>query len=180
MTVNNDSIIKNDIRARELMQVWFNEHGINPEVHIWQDTQRAYIASDAAVMYPAVADVLGVAFDGEDTSVVDDALWGAYLSYCEQAEMQVRRETLEAVTISEYEPSQTSAGASGMAYRQGEQIVTWEGKDGFYGCFAGVGEGGNYSESDDQGPYESRQDAIEALEGSIEDVEENEQWDEVY
>lgn len=155
MTTNHDSQIKNDIRARELLQAFLNERGVNPEIHIWPDGQRAYIASDAATMYPAIAQALRVEFDGEDTSAVNDELYEQYEYYCKQAAEQIREETKESEDVND--------GSQRESW-----LHTWEGVDGYYFCFSGVNRDGLYSESEDVGPFESRKDAREQALADVE------------
>lgn len=148
-----DSQIKNDIRARELMQAWFNEYDANPEIHIWQDTQSAYIASDAEAMYPVVALIINQhgtqVCDADDTGDINAAIYGEYEHFCEVAAEQIKGET------------QTSEDINDGTQRE-SRLHTWEGADGFYFCFSGVNRDGLYSESEDVGPFESREDAIAA------------------
>lgn len=55
------------------------------------------------------------------------------------------------ILLSEYEPHQTDAGASGMAYTRGDKLAIFfdPSVEEFGYCFYGVGDGGNAYESDD-------------------------------
>ena len=55
--------------------------------------------------------------------------------------------------------------------REGTKVCwlhTWRSKTGWYYCFSGVNEQGLYSESEDCGPYPSREAAREAAHKEIE------------
>ena len=150
MTVNLDSQINNDIRARELMQAWFNQYGVNPELHVWADDSRAYIASDADTMYPQVAAVINAhgtqVCDADDSSSINDAIYGEYEHFCEVAAEQIKNETQQSEDVND-------------GTQRESWLHTWEGADGFYFCFSGITRDGLYSESEDVGPFESRDEA---------------------
>lgn len=152
MMTNHDSQIKNDIRARELLQAFFNQHDINPEMHIWPDESRAYIASDAATMYPAVALVINQhgtqVCDADDTGSINDAIYGEYEHFCEVAADLIREETKESEDIND-------------GTQRESWLHIWEGEDGYYFCYSGVNRDGMYSESEDVGSFLSRDDARE-------------------
>lgn len=155
MTTNLDSQIKNDIRARELLQAWFNQYDVNPEIHIWQDTRSAYIASDADEMYPIVADIINqhgpVVCGADDRGDVNIAIYAEYEQFCAAAATQIKEETQESEDIND-------------GTQRESWLHTWEGADGYYFCFSGTNRDGLYSEGEDVGPFESREDArTEAL-----------------
>jgi len=54
------------------------------------------------------------------------------------------------VTLTEEPPSQTSAGTSGMSYKEGEQVSVWydEEDENWVYCYHGIAEDGNYFEDD--------------------------------
>lgn len=74
------------------------------------------------------------------------------------------------------DPHQTSAGSSGTAYSTGTRLVVYEIYDhtqedieeydekenGFYSYLDGIGDDGNFGESDDDGPYETADEAEKA------------------
>lgn len=157
MTISVDSQIKNDIRARELLQAFLNERGVNPEVHIWQDEERAYIASDAAQMYPLVAAALNVGYEDDDRSFVNDELMSRYEQFREEAERLIRDETAEREDVND--------GSQRESW-----LHTWEGKDGYYYCFSGINRDGLYSESEDVGPFESREEASASAHEAMESM----------
>lgn len=160
MGVNYDSVNQHDIRARQLLQDFFNEHGINPELHVWPDEGRGYIASYAEVTYPHVADIINAygtqACDREDIGSINNAIFGEYEYFCGEAAAKIQEETKQSEDIND-----------------GSQLEhwlhTWEGKDGFYFCFSNTTRDGLYFESEDIGPFESRDDARNEALASIED-----------
>lgn len=159
MATNYDSIIANDIRARELLQAFFNRYDTNPELHIWPDERRAYIASYAAVTYPVVAHVINEygteTCDGDDMSSVNDAIYGEYEYFCKEASVTIKEETQQSEDVND--------GSQRESW-----LHTWEGKDGFYYCFSGVNRDGLYSESEDIGPFESREQAHDVAMSDVE------------
>lgn len=160
---NLDSQINNDIRARELLQAFFNEHGVNPELHIWADDSRAYIASDADALYPQVAAVINdhgtETCDAEDVSSINNAIYGEYEHFCSIAEEQIKVETEQREDIND-------------GTQRESWLHTWEGMDGWYYCFSGINRDGLYSESEDVGAFDSRDEAREsALEAIADDGE---------
>jgi hypothetical protein len=156
---NLDSQIKNDIRARELLQKFFNQYGCNPELHIWPDESRAYVASDADALYPIVARIINdhgtQVCDTGDPSSTNDAIYGEYEHFCEVAEEQIKDETQQSEDVND--------GSQRESW-----LHTWEGKDGYYYCFSGVNKDGLCSESEDVGPFESRKEASEAAHEAME------------
>jgi hypothetical protein len=148
MATNYDSIAKNDIRARELLQAFFNQYDANPEIHIWPDESRAYIASDADQMYPLVARIIQQhgtqVCDIDDRGDINNAIYGEYEHFCEVAAEQIKSETQESEDVND-------------GTQQESWLHTWEGPDGFYFCYSGVNRDGLYSESEDVGPFESRE-----------------------
>lgn len=69
---------------------------------------------------------------------------------------------------------QTPAGASGMAYAAGSRLHIWsrpdtDGTISWFYCFSGVSRCGNYYESDDVGPFTSREEVEESANIEIEE-----------
>lgn len=153
MNTNLDCQVENSTRACQLLQEFFGEHGINPEIHIWTDEQSARIVGGAS--YARVAEIINrhgtQCCNSDDTLDVNTALYGEYEHYCEVAAKQIAEETNENISV--------RTGA----------LHTWQGKDGYYYCFSSVRNDGIYSESEDVGPFEDRQDAIDAAMDTIED-----------
>lgn len=143
MAVNQDSIIKNDIRAREYLQEFFVENGIDPIIIIWNEREFAYLESDS---YEEVGKIINAhgseVCDISDISDIERALYQEYLYFCKEAEEDIQRETQVGFDYP-------------MEGCTSSYIVTWEGKDGFYGCTCSINTNGLYSESDDVGPFES-------------------------
>jgi len=161
MTTSHDSQIKNDIRARELLQKFFNQHNANPEIHIWPDESRAYVASEAAEMYPVVARIINdhgtQVCDADDQSSINDAIYGEYEQFLEVAEEQIKAETEQRENVND-----------GMQHES--WLHTWEGRNGYYFCFSGINKDGLSSESEDVGPFESRKEASEAAHEAMESL----------
>lgn len=149
MPVNHDSQIQHDIRTRELMQSWFNEHDVNPEIHVWGDDDVKLVSESDL---NAVAQLLEV-----DPDDVNTALVNTYAGFCDRAEEQIREETKQSEPLDQ----------EGM---RESWLHTWEGKDGFYYCFSGTNKEGLYSESEDVGPHLSREDARENALESIDET----------
>jgi hypothetical protein len=67
--------------------------------------------------------------------------------------------------ILEGDPYQTPCPPSGMAWSTGTRLVVFESRgeegreDGFYSYLDGVGDGGNFFETDDLGPFATAQEA---------------------
>ena len=80
------------------------------------------------------------------------------------AEVEPGRVDIETITLSEAEPRQTPAGASGEAWQAGDKVtVFYSTEDGAFGyCFHGVGQGGLAYESEDVTGFHSPQEALEA------------------
>lgn len=154
MTTNMDSINQNDIRARELLQAWFNEHGINPVIRLNDlgDGDASLELIEGFATYTEVAEVINAhgtqACDAEDKSSINDAIYGEYEHFSRIAAEQIKDETKESEDIND--------GSQRESW-----LHTWEGKNGYYFCFSGVNRDGMYSESEDVGPFESREDARE-------------------
>lgn len=63
------------------------------------------------------------------------------------------------ILLSEQAPSQSENHPNGFAYRMGDMATIFE-RDGKFGfCFHGIGQGGNYYESDDFEGFDSPEDA---------------------
>lgn len=152
MTTNHDSMNSNDIRARELMQAWFNEHGINPVIRLndngYGDASLELI--DGFATYAETALIINQhgtqVCDADDTSDINTAIYGEYEHFMEVAAEQIKEETKESEDIND-------------GTQRESWLHTWEGKDGFYFCYSGINKDGLYSESEDVGPFEYRSDA---------------------
>lgn len=155
MTTNYDSLNQNDIRARELMQAWFNSYGINPIIRL---NDRGYGDAglellDGFASYVDVARVINEhgtqVCDTEDQSSINDAIYGEYEHFQETAEKEIAEKTKESEDIND-------------GTQRESWLHTWQGRDGFYYCYSGINRDGLYSESEDAGPFESREDARNA------------------
>jgi len=82
--------------------------------------------------------------------------------------------------ISEGAPQQTSAGASGMAYTVGEELVVYEENGEYYYFIEGVAKGGLAYETDDVGPFDSLEEALDDAYGYLAWVEEEARKEEEY
>jgi hypothetical protein len=72
----------------------------------------------------------------------------------------IKEATMKVVVLSEQAPqSGASANARWRGSTNGTEMVTWQEEDGkFYGCMQGIHEG-DWFESEDDGPYDSREEA---------------------
>lgn len=147
--VHVDSIVKNTMKARTLLQEFFTGHGINPLIIIWDGRDSAEFKEASAQEIGTIINTYGSqTCDIEDEESVKEALYQEYLYYCDEAESSIRKETQKVHAFP----------CEGM---RESYIVTWEGRDGFYGCTCGVNSRGIYSESDDVGPFESVEEVLE-------------------
>lgn len=67
--------------------------------------------------------------------------------------------TLNVTVISERTPHVFGDNHRNAGYQEGDEIASWQDKKGWYSCVQGIGPGGNWYESDDFGPFETRQEA---------------------
>ena len=132
-----DSDITLDLRARALLSEQIDNRGA-----LIIDEWHAYL--DADDDYPRAADALGV-----EISAVNDALWDAYQTAYEQAEREMREETLERQDIND-------------GSQRERWLHTWRGREDWYYCISGINTESLYSESDDEGGFATREAAREA------------------
>jgi len=64
--------------------------------------------------------------------------------------------------LSDVAPHQTRAGRSGMAYAAGEELVVYEEAGKYYYFLDCVSKDGLAYETDDQGPFDTLEEALEA------------------
>jgi hypothetical protein len=153
-----------DIKARELLGNELQTVGVTDAVVIWPDEGRAYLDSGKAEDYYKVAAHFQVVFDGEDKSPVDEALLNRYNElFAEDAPEAIQKATMQVVVLSEQKPQGWAGPASWGHGTEGTEMLTWQGKDGWYGCLQGQGQGGNWFESEDDGPYDTREEAEKAM-----------------
>lgn len=72
------------------------------------------------------------------------------------------------ILLSEQEPRQTAAGASGMAYQEGDFVTIFKCDDGFGYCYHGVGRDGNAYESEDVTGFATLAEAVADARASYE------------
>lgn len=66
-------------------------------------------------------------------------------------------------TISETTPHTFGDNHRNAGWQAGDQVVTWQDGGGFYACLQGIeAQGGNWYETDDLGPFPTREAAEEA------------------
>ena len=148
--VTNDFQNALDLRARDILADRIGNAGA---LIVWPDERRAYL--DDAADVPAAAAALGVEAD-ED--VVNTALWEAFEAAMEQAAAVIAEETMEREDIND-------------GSMREHWLHTWTAKDGWYFCFSGINRDGLYSESEDDGPYPSRADALAAAHHALVDAQ---------
>ena len=71
---------------------------------------------------------------------------------------QMRAQTLEVTQLSERHPQSNPGPQSWGGSQDGTEMVTFQQENGYYGYLRGVYQG-NFFEGDDQGPYETREEA---------------------
>ncbi len=149
-----------DMLARERLAERMQNLGITEAVHVWPDTERAYLDSSNHEDYRVLATHYGVQYDGEDKSPVDYQLFRSYEDALEDIKEQLKQETTTVVTLSGQTPKGQTNPWDGTT--DGTQMVTWRQEDGWYGCLQGIYKGNGF-EGDDQGPFDTRDEAEEEL-----------------
>lgn len=85
--------------------------------------------------------------------------------------------TMQVINLSETTPHTFGDGHRNVGYQQGDQIASWQDDDGFYACLQGIGEGGNWYETEDFGPCATRDAVIQEARSFYEEREnELEDW----
>lgn len=74
-------------------------------------------------------------------------------------DQEMKQRTIQTIQLSEKAPASVAGPLSwGGAQDNGPEMVTFQQEDGWYGYLQGVKDG-NFSEGEDQGPFDSREEA---------------------
>lgn len=95
--------------------------------------------------------------EGEQTDGSD--LWLALNETAETEDDDDDDNEMYTITLDGDGGHQTPAGVSGMAYSEGSEIVIWKDDEGWMSCISGVSADGNAYESDDFGPFDTKEEA---------------------
>ncbi len=79
--------------------------------------------------------------------------------------------TVRITVLSEQKPQGIPGPLSWGGGQDGTEMVTWQDDDGWYGCLQGQYKG-NWSEGEDQGPFETREEAEAELRDQYEESQE--------
>jgi hypothetical protein len=75
---------------------------------------------------------------------------------------ELYQETVRITVLSEQKPQGFAGPASWSQGTSGTEMVIWQDDDGWYGCLQGQYKG-SWSESEDEGPFETREEAEQAM-----------------
>ena len=84
------------------------------------------------------------------------------------ANEQMRKATLEITQLSEDAPASNPGPLSWGGAHDGTEMATFQQEDGWYGYLRGVYQG-QYFEGEDQGPFDSREEAGSELRSQYEE-----------
>lgn len=80
---------------------------------------------------------------------------------------EMKYQTIQVVQLSESAPQSPQGALSWGGSQDGTEMVTFQQEDGWYGYLRGV-KGGNFSEGEDQGPFETLEEAEAELRSQYE------------
>lgn len=81
---------------------------------------------------------------------------------------EMKQQTIETTQLSEKAPASVPGPLSWGGSSDGTEMVTFQQEEGWYGYLQGV-KNGNFSEGEDQGPFDSREEAEAELRSQYEE-----------